>query len=197
MEVKSLQDKGAIFQDQTSTATFLWPKEAEGWLIIDLSRLNQFLRLPHFKMETTRLVAAAILPGEWTVSLGSITGPGTRIFTSVPVHPDYQHYLRLYFIGRVYHFKAMTFGLASAPLIFQSIVKALVAPLHTLGLKLHFYLDNCLLRNVSKDILKKQMELLIKNVKLAGWIMNKEKSELTPSHRISYSSGFASAPVWD
>jgi hypothetical protein len=32
----------------------------------------------------------------------------------------------------------------------------------------------------SKDILKSQMKLLIKNVKLAGW-MNEEKSELTPS----------------
>jgi hypothetical protein len=61
----------------------------------------------------------------------------------------------------------MPFGLASAPLIFQS--------------KLHFYLDNWLLSNASKDILKTQMKLLIKNVKFAGWIMNEEKSDLTPS----------------
>jgi hypothetical protein len=40
--------------------------------------------------------------------------------------------------------------------------------------KLHFYLDVWLLRNASKDILKAQMKLLIKNVKLAGWIMNEE-----------------------
>jgi hypothetical protein len=75
----------------------------------------------------------------------------------------------------------MPFGLASAPLIFQSIVYVFVAPLHTLGLKLHFYLDDWLLRNASKDILKSQMNLLIKNVRLAGWIMNEEKSELSPS----------------
>jgi hypothetical protein len=36
-----------------------------------------------------------------------------------------------YFEGRVYQFKAMPFGLASAPLIFQSIIKAFVAPLPT------------------------------------------------------------------
>jgi hypothetical protein len=51
----------------------------------------------------------------------------------------------------------------------------------TLGLKLHFYLDDWLLHDTSKDILKSQMTLLIKNVKLAGWIMNEEKLELTPS----------------
>jgi hypothetical protein len=73
----------------------------------------------------------------------------------------------------------MPFGLASALLILQSIVKAFVAPLHTQGLKLHFYLDDWLLRNASNDILK--MKLLMKNVKMAGWIMNEVKSELTPS----------------
>jgi hypothetical protein len=57
--------------------------------------------------------------------------------------------------------------------------------LHTLGLKFHFYLDDWLLRNASKDILKLQMKLLIKNVKLAGWIMN-EKSELTPSQNFMF-----------
>jgi hypothetical protein len=87
-------------------------------------------------METTRSVAVAILPGDWAVSLDL-----RDAYLHVPVHPDYQHYLRFYFEGRVYQFKAMPFGLASAPLIFQSIVKAFVAPLHTLGLKLHFYLD--------------------------------------------------------
>jgi hypothetical protein len=136
---------------------FVVPKKQKGsWrLNIDLSRFNRFLQVPHFKMETTRSIAAAILPGDWAV--------------------------RIYFEGRVCQFKAMPFGLASALLIFQSIVKAFVAPLHTLGLKLRFYLDDWLLRNasnMSKDILKTQMKLLIK---LAGWIMNQEKSELTPS----------------
>jgi hypothetical protein len=51
----------------------------------------------------------------------------------------------------------MPFGLASALLIFQSNVKAFVAPLQTLGLKLHFYLDDWLLRNASKDILKDEI----------------------------------------
>jgi hypothetical protein len=125
-------------------------------------------------METMRSVAVAILPGIWAVSLDL-----RDAYLHVPVHPDYQHYLRFFFEGRVYLFKAMPFGLASAPLIFQSIVKEFVAPVHTMGLKLHFYLDDRLLRTTSKDTLKSQMTLLIKNVTLARWIMN-EKSELIP-----------------
>jgi hypothetical protein len=107
-------------------------------------------------METTRSVAAAILPGDWAVSLVL-----RDAYLHFPVHPDLRHYLRFYFEGRVCQFKAMPFRLASAPLIFQSI--------------------DWLLRNTSKDILKSQMTLHFKNVKLAGLIMNEEKSELTPS----------------
>jgi hypothetical protein len=68
---------------------FCGPKEADR-LIIDLSRI---LRVPHFKMETTRLVAAAMLPGDWAVSLH---GP-MDAYLHVPVYPDYQHYLRFYY----------------------------------------------------------------------------------------------------
>jgi hypothetical protein len=183
-EVESLLDKGVIVHIDNPgpgfySHIFVVPKKPKGsWrLIIDLSRLNRFLRVPHFKMETTRsIAAAAMLPGDWAAPLDL-----QDAYLHVPVHPDYQRYLRFYFEDRAYQFKAMPFGLASAPLIFQSIVKAFVAPLHALGLKLHFYLDDWPLRNASKDILKTQMKLLIKNVKLAGWIMNEEKSELTPS----------------
>jgi hypothetical protein len=90
---------------------FVVPKKQKGScrLIIDLSWLNRFLCVPHFKMETTRSVAAAILPGDWALSLD----------LHVPVHPDYQHYLGFYLVGRVYQFKVLPFGLASASLIFQ------------------------------------------------------------------------------
>jgi hypothetical protein len=133
-------------------------------------------------------VAAAILPGDWAVSLDL-----QDAYLHIPVHPDYQHYLRFYFEGRVYQFKAMPFGLASAPLIFQSIVKVFVALLHMLGLKLHFYLDDWLLHNASKDILKTQMKLLIKNVK-----MDYERGEVgTDSSQDFIFIGICSAPVWD
>jgi hypothetical protein len=85
-EVKSLQDNGVIFHINNPGSgfyshIFVVPKKQKGsWrLIIDLSRLSRFLRVPHFKMETTRSVAAAILPGDWAVYHWTY---GTRIITS-------------------------------------------------------------------------------------------------------------------
>jgi hypothetical protein len=62
-------DKGAVsvVKDHSSPGfcshIFLVPKKSGEWqLIIDLSHLNRFLRVPQFKMETTQSVATAIQP---------------------------------------------------------------------------------------------------------------------------------------
>jgi hypothetical protein len=66
-EVQALLDKGtvSVVEDHSSPGfyshVFLVPKKLGEWrLIIDLSRLYRFLRVPRFKMETTRSVATAI-----------------------------------------------------------------------------------------------------------------------------------------
>jgi hypothetical protein len=57
---KPLQDKGAIVPIDNpgpgfSSHIFVVPKKHKGFwkLIINLSQLNRFLRVPHFKMETS------------------------------------------------------------------------------------------------------------------------------------------------
>jgi hypothetical protein len=103
-----------------------------------------------------------------------------RISTS-RLHPDYLHFLRLSHEGNVYLFQALPFGLASAPLIFTTVVKVFVAPFHALGLKLHFYLDDWLLRCQCRASLGRQLTLLLRRVCQAGWVVNEDKSKLDPS----------------
>jgi hypothetical protein len=84
------------------------------------------------------------------------------------MHPDCQHFLRFSHEGKVYQFQALPFGLASAPLIFTTVVKAFVAPFHALGLKLHFYLDDWLLRCQCRATLRRQLTLLLQRVHPPG-----------------------------
>jgi hypothetical protein len=105
---------------------FLVPKKSGEWrLIIDLSHLNHFLRVPRFKMETTRSVATAIQPKDWAVSLDL-----RDAYFHIPMHPDYQHFLRFSHEGKVYQFQALPFRLARPALIFTTVVKAFVTPFH-------------------------------------------------------------------
>jgi hypothetical protein len=94
------------------------------------------------------------------------------------MHPVYQHFLRFRHEGKVYQFQALPFGLASAPLIFTTVVKAFVAPFHALGLKLHFYLDDWLHRCQCHVTLRRQLTLLLLRVRQAEWMVNEDKSEL-------------------
>jgi hypothetical protein len=123
----------SVVEDHSSPGfyshVFLVSKKSGEWrLIIDLSRLNRFLAVPRFKMETTRSVAMAIQPKDWTVSLDL-----RDAYFHIPMHPNYQHFLRFTHEGKVYQFQALLFGLASAPLIFTTVIKAFVAPFHALG----------------------------------------------------------------
>jgi hypothetical protein len=80
-------------------------------LIVDLSRLNCFHRVPRFKMS----VATAIQPKDWAVSLDL-----RDAYFHIPMHPDYQHFLRFSHEVKVYQFQALPFGLVMAPLIFHN-----------------------------------------------------------------------------
>ena len=59
---------------------FLVPKPHQRWRpVIDLSRLNTFLLVERFKMETPEFIRASLIPGEW-VSLIDLAD-------SLPSHP--------------------------------------------------------------------------------------------------------------
>ena len=49
---------------------FVTPKVTSGWrLVIDLSRLNGFVDVSHFHMETTQSILQSLRLGDWMVSL--------------------------------------------------------------------------------------------------------------------------------
>ena len=76
-EVQSLLLKSVIEEIPPTQSTpgfysrlFLVPKKTGGMRpVIDLSILNSYLSVPHFKMETNRSIRACILPGMLTTKL--------------------------------------------------------------------------------------------------------------------------------
>ena len=49
---------------------FLVPKPHQRWRpVIDLSRLNTFLLIERFKMETPESIRTSLIPGEWVSSI--------------------------------------------------------------------------------------------------------------------------------
>ena len=69
---------------------FLVPKPRQRWRpIIDLSRLNTFLHVEKFKMETPESIRTSLIPGEWVSSIDL-----SDAYLHIPIHPNSRKYLR-------------------------------------------------------------------------------------------------------
>ena len=63
---------------------FLVPKPHQRWRpVIDLSRLNTFLHVEKFKMETPESIRTSLIPGEWVSSIDL-----SDAYLHIPIHPN-------------------------------------------------------------------------------------------------------------
>ena len=161
---------------------FVVPKASGGWRpVIDLSILNSFVRCPHFQMETADTIRRAIQPGEWVTSIDI-----SDAYLHVPVHPSTRHFFRFVFEGRVYQFRALPFGLNTAPREFTRLLRPVLAHLRRTGIRIHAYLDDWVIRASSHQQCVRHTELVLDLLKQLGWLVNWGKSELTPRQQFVF-----------
>ena len=86
--------------------------------ILDLSKLNLFLKAEKFKMETPETIRTSLQQGEWATSIDS-----KDAYFYIPIQEPSRKYLRFYVQGQTYQFKALPFGLSTAPLEFTVVAK--------------------------------------------------------------------------
>ena len=98
---------------------FLVPNPHQrGRPVIDLSRLNTFLLVERFKMETPESIRASLIPGEWVSSIDL-----SEAYLHIPIHPNSRKCLRFCHRSQVFQFTSLPFGLATAPQVFTMLVK--------------------------------------------------------------------------
>ena len=86
---------------------FLVWKTSRSWRpVIDLSTLNLFVDVSHFRMETIQSVLLSVRQGDWMASIDL-----KEAYLQVPVHPESRPFLRFVANGQVYQFTALCFGL--------------------------------------------------------------------------------------
>ena len=130
-----LMDKNAVelVHNQRSLGffnrLFLVPKPNNKWRpILDLSKLNLFLKVEKFKMETPETIRTSLQQGEWVTSVDF-----KDAYFHIPIQEQSRKYLRFHVQGRTYQFKALPFGLSTAPL--ECVSKGGQADGHTQGYK--------------------------------------------------------------
>ena len=120
-------------------------------LVIDLRSLNHHLRKEKFHMETPASLRHSIQKGDWVTSLDL-----TNAYLHVPIHPSSSKFLHFCYQDEVFQFRVLPFGLSVSPRVFTCVVDAMMAHVRSLGLQVHHYLDDWLLRNQQLDHLRTQ-----------------------------------------
>ena len=183
-----LIDKNAVelVQNQRSLGFFnrhfLVPKPNNKWRpILDLSKLNLLLKVEKFKMETPETIRTSLQQGEWVTSIDF-----KDAYFCIPVQEQSRKYLRFHVQGQTYQFKALPFGLSTAPMEFTVVAKEVKLMAIHKGIRIHQYLDDWLVRARSHQVCLQHSQILVQMCRDLGWVVNLEKSELDPKQVFNF-----------
>ena len=161
---------------------FLVEKASGGWQpVISLSHLNKFVQLTRFKMETVASVLLSVREGDFLASLDLKDS-----YFQIPIHPSSRKLLRFMSKGTVYQFRALCFGLSTAPQVFTRVFAAVSAWVHSHGVRLLLYLDDWLVLASSEREAKQAVQSLLSLCLTLGIVINEKKSDLVPSQAAKY-----------
>ena len=189
-EVESLLQKQATRRVAESeqlplfrSSFFLAPKKGGSWRpILNLRALNKgYIRPRRFRMETIHRIAPLLERGMWATSIDL-----RDAYLHIPIREADQRFLAFTFEGRDYQFRALPFGLSTAPRVFTRVTRPILAFLRRQGVTLFAYLDDWLIVAPSRSRCELHTELTLSLLEELGWVLNRPKSRLTPAQAITY-----------
>ena len=167
-------------QSQTVSRIFSVPKpNGDIRLIIDLSKLNNYIIKTSFRMEDKSTIRSLICKGDYMFSIDL-----KDAFHSVSLHPESKKFVTFELLSKRYCYNTLPFGLSSAPRIFSKILKPAISFLRLSGMRITFYLDDILV--ISSTYLEacSSVKTCINLLNDLGFTINYEKSSLTPMQNI-------------
>ena len=185
-QVQTLLDLGAIYEVPNQpcflSRIFVIPKDPVGSrLILDVSDLNKFLKVPTFKMSNHSSLSKLLPTPAWMASLDL-----KDAYLHVPIRNNLHKFLALTCWGKLFFFRALPFGLATAPWLFTTLVESVLGKLRNKGFNILAYIDDLVLWNKSKDELQVQVQETISLLKSLGLTINVKKSNPSPSLSLTW-----------
>ena len=127
-------------------------------------------------LDNHRVLARLLTPPAFLTTLDI-----SEAYTHIPMRPNLYRYLAFSYLGQLYFFHALPFGLNVAPYIFTQV---LAWPLHCLrarGISLLAYLDDIVVWHRDRDTLLAQVQQVMVFLQDMGFRLNLAKSQPYPS----------------
>ena len=196
-EIQELILKKAIVQiDDFSllcfSPIFVIPKKTGDLrVILNLKKINVFISVQHFHMESLNVILPNLRPQDWAVSIDL-----KDAYLHVPVHPQSRRLLGFKFLDKTYVYKVLPFGLKDSPWVFSRVVASVLARLRLQGIRIYFYLDDWLLVAESQSLLQSHLLATLQLAQSLGFIVFLKISVLTPQRMPVYLGASLDFPRW-
>jgi hypothetical protein len=182
LEISKLIQSGAVVKCQDTPGQFmsnifLIPKKDGSFrFILNLKKLNKYIRPLHFKMEDIRTTVKLMSKNCFMATLDL-----KEAYFLVSMHDDSRKYLRFRFLEQNYEFQCLPMGLSLAPFVFTKLLKPVISHLRNKGLLIIVYLDDLICIGNSYDDCLSCVTETIKLLEHLGFVINYPKSCLIPS----------------
>jgi hypothetical protein len=164
------------------SSSFLVPKpNGTKRKIINLKGLNKFVVSQKFSMETPQSVLKAMRPGQWAASIDL-----QDAYFHIGIKQSSRKYLRFLALDQIWQYRVLCFGLKTAPHLFTRAILPLAVWARSQGIQIHVYIDDWLILAENRELLIIQTQKVVQKAQELGWVVNKEKSQLTPTRQFSF-----------
>ena len=116
-------------------------------------------------------------------------------YLQVPVYPGSRRYLWFVAFGRAYRFKALCFGLSTAPQVFTRVMAPVSSLLHSLGVRILRYLDDWLILASSLSEALWARDTVLDLCRQLGIVIKLDKSHLSLSQSAMYLGMVLRSPI--
>lgn len=179
---KAVVERAKECNEQFISSVFLVPKpDNSSRFIINLKNLNKFIDPPYFKMEDIRSVKTLITQGDHMATLDL-----KDAYYLIPIHDEFQKYLRFNFQNEMYQFTCLPFGLSTSPYVYTKIMKPVMHKLRSMRMLTIIYIDDLLFIKSSLAECSRDIQIAINLLEHLGFVINYKKSSLTPSQECRY-----------
>ena len=186
-EIERLSNIGVIVESEheqnqfVSTIFARQKKDGKHRMILNLSKLNDYVEYHHFKMDTLETAIKLITTGCYMVSIDL-----SDAYYSVPIHVKDQKYLKFTWRGKLYQFTALPNGLSSGPREFTKLLKPPFSHLRSLGHIIVGYIDDTLLTTQSEPECQRAVNDTTELLSELGFLIHPKKSILRGTCEITF-----------
>ena len=161
---------------------FLVPKSEDSFrMILNLKRLNENMPYIHFKMETIKSILTLVTPNCFMAKVDI-----KDAYYSVPILPEHEKYLKLYFRGKLYLFTCLPNGLCSGPCKFAKLLKPPLSYLRLQKVTVAGFTDHLITFGRSFAEYEWNIRLIVTLLDSLGFVVHPNKSIFVPARSIEY-----------